>query len=76
MQKGTHVESYQRLHPFAAQVEYITTLNGKSFYNDSKGTNIHACRYAINTLEGEIGLIMAAAIRMRIIANFENIDEK
>ena len=47
--------------PLPHRVEYVTTLNGKSFYNDSKGTNIHACRYAINTLEGEIGLIMGGS---------------
>ncbi|HHT83411.1 MAG: UDP-N-acetylmuramoyl-L-alanine--D-glutamate ligase [Christensenellales bacterium] len=63
--------------PLPHRVEYVTTLNGKSFYNDSKGTNIHACRYAINTLEGEIGLIMGGSDKNEDYCEFfENIDEK
>ena len=35
-----------------------------------KGTNIHACRYAINTLEGEIGLIMGGSDKNEDYCNF------
>jgi len=59
------------------RVEYITTINGISYYNDSKGTNIHACRYAIDSIEGKIGLIMGGSDKNEDFCDFfENIDPK
>ena len=59
------------------RIEYVTTINGKNYYNDSKGTNIHACRYAIDSLEGTVGLIMGGSDKKEDFCDFfENIDEK
>lgn len=44
------------------RVEYVSTIDGKTFYNDSKGTNIAACKTAIETVsEGNIGLILGGS---------------
>ena len=59
------------------RIEYVTTLDGKSYYNDSKGTNIHACRYAIESLDGTIGLIMGGSDKNEDFCDFfENISPK
>lgn len=59
------------------RIEYVTTINGKNYYNDSKGTNIHACRYAIDSLDGKIGLIMGGSDKNEDFCDFfENIDDK
>lgn len=59
------------------RVEYITTINGISYYNDSKGTNIHACRFAIESIEGKVGLIMGGSDKNEDFCEFfENIDPK
>lgn len=47
--------------PLAHRIEYVTTVNGKSYYNDSKGTNIHACLFAIESVGDNIGLIMGGS---------------
>ncbi len=43
------------------RVEYVSTVCGKSFYNDSKGTNIDACKHAINAVNGRVGLILGGS---------------
>ncbi|MFI3229473.1 MAG: UDP-N-acetylmuramoyl-L-alanine--D-glutamate ligase [Bacillota bacterium] len=43
------------------RVEYVSTICGKSFYNDSKGTNIDACKHAINAVNGRVGLILGGS---------------
>lgn len=59
------------------RIEYVTTIDGKNYYNDSKGTNIHACRYAIDSLDGTVGLIMGGSDKNEDFCEFfENIDEK
>ena len=59
------------------RIEYVTTLGGKSYYNDSKGTNIHACRFAIESLDGKIGLIMGGSDKNEDFCDFfENISPK
>lgn len=59
------------------RIEYVSTLNGISYYNDSKGTNIHACRYAIDSLDGDIGLIMGGSDKNEDFCEFfESIDDK
>ena len=59
------------------RIEYVTTLGGKSYYNDSKGTNIHACRFAIESLDGTIGLIMGGSDKNEDFCDFfESIDPK
>ncbi len=45
----------------AHRLEYVCTLHGKNYYNDSKGTNIDACKNAVDALEGHIGLIMGGS---------------
>lgn len=34
-----HVEVTRHFHPVEHRVEYVTTINGVEYYNDSKGTN-------------------------------------
>jgi UDP-N-acetylmuramoylalanine--D-glutamate ligase len=59
------------------RIEYVSTINGTSYYNDSKGTNIHACRFAIDSLEGDIGLIMGGSDKNEDFCEFfETIDSK
>ena len=43
------------------RVEFVGSVGGVSFYNDSKGTNVGACLSAIRTVEGNIGLIMGGS---------------
>ncbi len=43
------------------RVEYVSTVCGKSFYNDSKGTNIDACKHAISAVNGRVGLILGGS---------------
>lgn len=63
--------------PLPHRVEYVTTINDKNFYNDSKGTNIHACKVAIGMLEGEIGLIMGGSDKNEDYCEFfDSLDEK
>ncbi len=59
------------------RIEYVTTINGKSYYNDSKGTNMHATKYAIKSIDGDIGLIMGGSDKNEDFCDFfEDIDEK
>ncbi|MDR0751795.1 MAG: UDP-N-acetylmuramoyl-L-alanine--D-glutamate ligase [Christensenellaceae bacterium] len=53
------------------RVEYISTINQKRFYNDSKGTNIAACIVAINSLSSsKIGLIMGGSDKKEDFCEF------
>lgn len=47
--------------PLPHRVEYVTTIDGKRYYNDSKGTNIAATVTAISMLNGNIGLILGGS---------------
>jgi len=47
--------------PLAHRIEYVATIGGKTFYNDSKGTNIHATKFAVASVEGTVGLIMGGS---------------
>jgi UDP-N-acetylmuramoylalanine--D-glutamate ligase len=59
------------------RIEYVSTINGKNFYNDSKGTNIHACRFAIESMDGTVGLIMGGSDKNEDFCDFfENINPK
>lgn len=59
------------------RIEYVTTIKGINYYNDSKGTNIHACRCAIAGLDGTIGLIMGGSDKNEDFCDFfENIDDR
>ncbi len=59
------------------RIEYVVTLNGVSFYNDSKGTNVHACRKALESMDGSVGLILGGSSKNEDFCEFfENIDEK
>ena len=39
------------------RLEYVTTIAGVSFYNDSKATNVFSTIHAVNNLKGPIILI-------------------
>ncbi len=52
------------------RIEYVGTLNGKSYYNDSKGTNLHATRAAIDMIEGDLGLIMGGSDKNEEFCDF------
>lgn len=41
----------------AHRIEYVTTVSGVSYYDDSKGTNLDAVIRAVNSLPGNIVLI-------------------
>ncbi len=52
------------------RIEYVGTLNGKSYYNDSKGTNLHATRAAIDMIDGDLGLIMGGSDKNEEFCDF------
>ena len=59
------------------RIEYVLTLNGVSFYNDSKGTNPHACARALESVDGRVGLILGGSSKKEDFCEFfENIDKK
>ncbi len=59
------------------RIEYVLTLNGISFYNDSKGTNVHACMRALESMDGRIGLILGGSSKKEDFCDFfESIDKK
>ena len=43
------------------RVEYVCTVGGKRYYNDSKGTNPGATKSAVETVGGKIGLILGGS---------------
>ena len=59
------------------RIEYVLTLGGISFYNDSKGTNVHACMRALESMDGRVGLILGGSSKKEDFCEFfENIDKK
>ena len=59
------------------RIEYVSTIAGKNYFNDSKGTNVHACKNAIDAMDGTVGLIMGGSDKNEDYCDFfENIDEK
>lgn len=59
------------------RIEYVTTIAGKNYYNDSKGTNVHACKFAVAAMEGTVGLIMGGSDKNEDFCDFfEEIDDK
>ncbi len=52
------------------RVEYVATVGGKGYYNDSKGTNLHATKAAIDMLDGNIGLIMGGSDKNEEFCDF------
>lgn len=54
----------------AHRLEYVCTLFNKNFYNDFKGTNIDACKHAIDALEGHTGLIMGGSDKNEDFCSF------
>lgn len=59
------------------RVEYVCTLNNINYYNDSKGTNISACKTAIEAIDGKIGLILGGYDKGEEFCEFfEEIDGK
>ena len=59
------------------RIEYVTTIAGKNYYNDSKGTNVHACRNAIAAMDGTVGLIMGGSDKNEDYCDFfETLDDK
>lgn len=59
------------------RVEYVSTIEGKSFYNDSKGTNISACKTAIESVTGNVGLILGGSDKHEEFCEFfDELDTK
>ena len=52
------------------RIEYIGTFGGKRYYNDSKGTNIAATTGAIDSVDGNIGLIMGGSDKKEDFCDF------
>ncbi len=52
------------------RVEFIGTVQNKKFFNDSKGTNVGACLAAIDTVGGNIGLIMGGSDKKSDFCDF------
>jgi UDP-N-acetylmuramoylalanine--D-glutamate ligase len=53
------------------RIEYVSTIDGIRFYNDSKGTNIAACKCAIDSIKGRnIGLILGGSDKKEEFCDF------
>lgn len=52
------------------RVEFVGSVDGISYYNDSKGTNIGACLSAIRTVGGNVGLIMGGSDKKEDFCEF------
>lgn len=52
------------------RIEFVASVGGKNYYNDSKGTNILACRAAIDTVGGKIGLILGGSDKREEFCEF------
>jgi len=51
------LEALPSFTPPAHRMEYVKTIDGVSYYNDSKGTNVDAVIKAVTSLEGEVIVI-------------------
>jgi len=59
------------------RIEYVSTIEGISFFNDSKGTNIAACKTAIDAVEGKVGLILGGSDKREEFCDFfDELDSK
>lgn len=59
------------------RIEYVSTIDGITFYNDSKGTNIAACKTAIDAVEGKVGLILGGSDKREEFCEFfDELDSK
>lgn len=52
------------------RIEYVATVGGKRYYNDSKGTNMHATRAAVDMLDEGIGLILGGSDKKEEFCDF------
>ena len=52
------------------RVEFVGTVDGINYYNDSKGTNVGACLSAIRTVGGNVGLIMGGSDKKEDFTEF------
>lgn len=50
-------EAYKSFHKPSHRIEYIKTINGVDYYNDSKGTNIESVIRAVTFVKGNVHLI-------------------
>ncbi|HOL60996.1 MAG TPA: UDP-N-acetylmuramoyl-L-alanine--D-glutamate ligase [Clostridia bacterium] len=59
------------------RIEYVSTIDNKTFYNDSKGTNIAACKAAIDSVAGKVGLILGGSDKHEEFCEFfDDLDPK
>ncbi len=59
------------------RIEYVATIDGIAFFNDSKGTNVHACQKALDSVDGNVGLILGGSSKREDFCEFfENINDK
>lgn len=52
------------------RIEFVTAFGGKRYYNDSKGTNMHATRAAVEMLDEGIGLILGGSDKKEEFCDF------
>ena len=59
------------------RLEYVKTINGMKFYNDSKATNPNSTMHALNSLKGSVILIAGGRLKdtdyKALIPHFENV---
>ncbi len=53
----TAISAYSSFQKPPHRIQYVTTFNGVSFWDDSKGTNLDATMKAVDSIEGPIILI-------------------
>jgi len=54
-------KSLETFSPLAHRMEFVTEINGIKFYNDSKATNTDSVKYALQSFNSPIRIIMGGA---------------
>jgi len=55
------IEGLKDFPPLMHRLQYVKTINNVSFFNDSKATNTDSVKYALNTFEKPIRIIMGGS---------------
>ncbi len=61
IEKGIIQEAIETFQPLAHRMEYVKEIDGINFYNDSKATNTDSVKFALQSFDTKIRIIMGGA---------------